>query len=545
MNNAAVRHIQKKERWGWLLFSGIVGILTGVVVLVAPWVATIVLASFLWASVGFWAIFTGVLEISAAVRLRREIKGEIWLALSGLLSIILGAIVLWYIFYPSGRVIRGRRLAVGFPCGSLWRHAFVLELESSQNAPGVRACQTKIYGYEHTSIHASIEMTSKESYMQIQYSYRAIDKEFHEPWQRALGNVIEHALKPLLDKHTKDSARLQIVLDRDKIKRQFLASGYMHLPGKKIVSVTASHDELTPLAQMLAQSLFRQAKKHFDRLHAQDQIKRKARRERLRELKVRIAAKPASAAHEAEVTRMPLLSKLEAVARRELAYLRAVGDLPRDYPTLRDVVDEAIVRAKVEWQSVPGEKEAYTGLLKHLFAVLDNEVASSRQFGEFVSLDAPVEPDAQDVAEAMVEEEIFEFYQHDDTLKLADIFAGSQHPDVATIAEQEELIDRSSEFAFAFDLLKDMPRLWRRIFLLIRVDGLNASSVSEILLIPSKEDAVQRWLMQAEAFIAAHLEEAGVSKNGNDWLQGVDWSALSVTRSEAASLWSKEANHEE
>ena len=29
-------------------------------------------------------------------------------------------------FYPSGRVIRGRRLAVGFPCGSLWRHAFVL-----------------------------------------------------------------------------------------------------------------------------------------------------------------------------------------------------------------------------------------------------------------------------------------------------------------------------------------------------------------------------------------------------------------------------------
>lgn len=68
-----------------------------------------------------------------------------------------------------------------------------------------------------------------------------------------------------------------------------------------------------------------------------------------------------------------------------------------------------------------GGKEAYTGLLKHLFAVLDNEVASSRQFGEFVSLDAPVEPDAQDVAEAMVEEEIFEFYQHDDTLKLADI----------------------------------------------------------------------------------------------------------------------------
>ena len=64
----------------------------------------------------------------------------------------------------------------------------------------------------------------------------------------------------------------------------------------------------------------------------------------------------------------------------------------------------------------------------------------------------------------MVEEEVFEFYQPDDTLRLADIIADSQHPDAATIAEQEELVDRSSEFAFAFDLLKDMPRLWRRIF---------------------------------------------------------------------------------
>ena len=69
--------------------------------------------------------------------------------------------------------------------------------------------------------------------MQIQYSYRAIDKSFMNHG-RALGNVIEHALKPLLDKHTKDSVRLQIVLDRDKTKRQFLASGYMHLPGKRL-----------------------------------------------------------------------------------------------------------------------------------------------------------------------------------------------------------------------------------------------------------------------------------------------------------------------
>lgn len=33
---AAIRNIRKGERWGWLMFSGILGIATGVVVVVSP-----------------------------------------------------------------------------------------------------------------------------------------------------------------------------------------------------------------------------------------------------------------------------------------------------------------------------------------------------------------------------------------------------------------------------------------------------------------------------------------------------------------------------
>ena len=92
---AAIRNIQKGRRWGWLMVSGLLGIATGIIVVVSPFVATLVLATFLWASIAFWSVFSGVLEIATAIRLRKEISGEIWLILSGLVSVVLGIVVTW------------------------------------------------------------------------------------------------------------------------------------------------------------------------------------------------------------------------------------------------------------------------------------------------------------------------------------------------------------------------------------------------------------------------------------------------------------------
>jgi uncharacterized membrane protein HdeD (DUF308 family) len=110
---AAVRQMRQKQRWGWLLFSGIVGILTGVVVVVAPLAATLALAYFLWVSVAFWAIFTGMLEISAAVRLRREIKAKSGLPSAGCFRAPRCDHPM-DVFYPPDRIISGRGLGVGF-----------------------------------------------------------------------------------------------------------------------------------------------------------------------------------------------------------------------------------------------------------------------------------------------------------------------------------------------------------------------------------------------------------------------------------------------
>lgn len=92
---ASVRKIRKGKRWGWLIFSAIISILAGIAVIVSPLIATVVIASFLWASISFWSIFVGISEIITALRLRKEIKGELWMIFSGLFSVILGAIILW------------------------------------------------------------------------------------------------------------------------------------------------------------------------------------------------------------------------------------------------------------------------------------------------------------------------------------------------------------------------------------------------------------------------------------------------------------------
>jgi uncharacterized membrane protein HdeD (DUF308 family) len=76
------------SRW-WLALVGIVGLLAAVVAFTSPGLTALVLLMFIAA----WAIVVGVLEIWGAIQLRKEVEGEWWLILSGLLSIAFGVLL--------------------------------------------------------------------------------------------------------------------------------------------------------------------------------------------------------------------------------------------------------------------------------------------------------------------------------------------------------------------------------------------------------------------------------------------------------------------
>ena len=85
---AAVRAARERERWGLLVLSGIASIAAGVLAVLWPGITVLAFVLLLAA----WSIVTGALAIGAAFRLNRQ-HGRGWLIFSGVVSAIYGVLL--------------------------------------------------------------------------------------------------------------------------------------------------------------------------------------------------------------------------------------------------------------------------------------------------------------------------------------------------------------------------------------------------------------------------------------------------------------------
>lgn len=78
-----------ERRWAGFLARGIVGVAAGIVTFAMPRITGLVLLYV----IATWAVITGIMEIVAAVNLRKVIQGEWMLILAGALSVAFGVLL--------------------------------------------------------------------------------------------------------------------------------------------------------------------------------------------------------------------------------------------------------------------------------------------------------------------------------------------------------------------------------------------------------------------------------------------------------------------
>lgn len=104
---------RKEALWWASILRGAIGVGFGAIFVLMPFIATIGYAVATLAMTAAWAIFTGIVEMSAALRRREEIRSGWLLFVSGLLSVALGLAIPLLLTVSPGVTLLGAAWMLG------------------------------------------------------------------------------------------------------------------------------------------------------------------------------------------------------------------------------------------------------------------------------------------------------------------------------------------------------------------------------------------------------------------------------------------------
>jgi RNA polymerase sigma factor (sigma-70 family) len=197
------------------------------------------------------------------------------------------------------------------------------------------------------------------------------------------------------------------------------------------------------------------------------------------------------------------LNRLYEFVRHQLAYFESVGDLMPGELTAEDVVDAVLLRAYHEFIKEPARPEVgswLTDLAKEQLRREIKRLKSERNRTVHIEEDIPETPPTEEVS--TLGEEILEFYQPDEDLKLEDIF-----PDT-DISTPEEMAAAKEELLRCVNASRaGMPREWRRALRLRHAEGLTDEELAEAL--EKTEPEIERILEYGRQHLRQSLVESG------------------------------------
>jgi RNA polymerase sigma factor (sigma-70 family) len=196
--------------------------------------------------------------------------------------------------------------------------------------------------------------------------------------------------------------------------------------------------------------------------------------------------------------------------RHELAYAEAVGDLMSHELAPEEVVDAVLLRAYREFVRDPPGGKIKSWLIGLAREHLDAEVKRLKSWRNRTGLrteaDVPETPPTEAVS--TLGDEILDFYEPDEDLKVEDII-----PDIDVPTPEQET--EAKELRWSVNAaLAGMPREWRRTLLLRHVDGLTRAELAKTL--GRTESEVGRILEHAREYLRQKLIESGYGLREHD-----------------------------